>query len=186
MATFSVQIHKLLDELTLSLLTNKKEALTEFEEVYVRSKPKLSEQQITLLLLGDDKRKGLCKEAGCMSWKNGRLKNSAVLALSVLSHLLDPKKNSESSAFISVFTRQPVEVFLDLALPAHLRSSRGDRSAACFLIALIKRDNFAASRSLVDDDLPDDIRNVIASTLPAQPNGTFSLPVAQLARLRTF
>ena len=138
-----------------------------------------------MLLVGDENRKGLCQEVGCMSWKNARLKNSAVLALSVLAHLLDPKRNAPdaAAALVVVFTRQAPALFEEMSLPSHLRSSRGDKASACFLLALLKRDNFAAARALVTDELPDDIRAIMASTLPAAANGTYTAPVAQLAEL---
>ena len=61
-----------------------------------------------LLLTGDGRRAGVLQEVGALSGKNNRLKNSAVLALTIVARLFDPKQNADAAAFVAVFTCQSV------------------------------------------------------------------------------
>jgi hypothetical protein len=61
-----------------------------------------------LLLTGDGRRAGVLQEVGAFSWKNNRLKNSAVLALTLVARFFDPKQNADAAAFVAVFTCQSV------------------------------------------------------------------------------
>ncbi len=55
MAAVAAAIEALLQELSQSVLTQKKDALTAFEDMFFRTKPKLLEHEIKVFSLGCDR-----------------------------------------------------------------------------------------------------------------------------------
>lgn len=57
-------------------------------------------------------------------------------------------------------------------MPAHVRSSRGDKSTVFYLIGLLKRDCPQVIRMILEDEqIADDIRQVIEQTQALNING---------------
>lgn len=157
----------LLEELSPSVFTRKKDALETFDTYYFRIFPTYTPNEIRALYYGctnaapAEKAKGIFALCGMTSWKHSGLKKAAGQALGMLAKLCDRECSPHAQAFMQLFVSQDAATLKLLRFDKHLSPTqpRGNRAAASFLLALLqqfKGDTFAAvQRDLADDDEAD-------------------------------
>ena len=106
----------LLEELSPSVFTRKKEALDTFDQYYFKIRPTFTPEQVRSLLYGctpaapNELHKGLLALCGFTSWKSKKLKKAAGRALAMLAKLCDINANPHAQAFMQPFVNSDITV----------------------------------------------------------------------------